>query len=60
MDVKKEVLGQLKRTNFYFDNENITALKSIVDNCITILEKSIKEENERASKYIDELIRDLQ
>lgn len=59
MNIKKEVLEQLKRTEFYFENENVTAVKSIVDNCITMLERSIKAEDERASEYIDDLIKDL-
>lgn len=59
MNTKKEVLRQLKRTELYFEKENMEAIKSIVDNCITILEKSIKKEDERASEYIDNLIRDL-
>lgn len=59
MNTKKEVLRQLKRTEIYFEKENIEAIKSIVDNCITILEKSIKSNDERASEYIDELIKDL-
>lgn len=59
MNTKKEVLRQLKRTELYFEKENMEAIKSIVDNCITILEKSIKKEDERASEYIDDLIRDL-
>lgn len=59
MNTKKEVLRQLKRTELYFEKENMEAIKSIVDNCITILEKSIKKEDERASEYIDDLIKDL-
>lgn len=59
MNTKKEVLRQLKRTEIYFEKENIEAIKSIVDNCITILERSIKANDERASEYIDELIKDL-
>lgn len=59
MNTKKEVLRQLKRTEFYFEKENMEAIKSIVDNCITILEKSIKKEDERTSEYIDDLIKDL-
>lgn len=59
MDTRKEVLRQLKRTEFYFENENVTAVKSIIDNCITMLERNIKADDERASKYIDDLIKDL-
>nr|DAO95574.1 MAG TPA: hypothetical protein [Caudoviricetes sp.] len=59
MNTKKEVLRQLKRTELYFEKENMEAIKSIVDNCITILEKSIKKEDERTSEYIDDLIKDL-
>jgi hypothetical protein len=59
MNTKKEVLRQLKRTELYFETENMEAIKSIIDNCITILEKSIKKEDERASEYIDNLIKDL-
>lgn len=59
MNIKKEVLEQLKRTNVYFESENILAVKNIVDNCITILERSIKTEDEKASEYIDDLIRNL-
>lgn len=59
MNIKKEVLEQLKRTNIYFENEHITAIRSIVDNCIVTLEKSIKEDNERECNYIDDLVKDL-
>ena len=59
MNIKKEVLEQLKRTNVYFESENILAVKNIVDNCITILERSINTEDEKASEYIDDLIRNL-
>lgn len=59
MNTKKEVLRQLKRTELYFEKENMEAIKSIIDNCITILEKGIKKEDERASEYIDNLIKDL-
>ncbi len=59
MNTKKEVLRQLKRTELYFEMEDMEAIKSIVDNCITILEKSIKKEDERTSEYIDDLIKDL-
>lgn len=59
MNTKKEVLRQLKRTELYFETENMEAIKSIIDNCITILEKSIKKEDKRVSEYIDNLIKDL-
>lgn len=59
MNIKKEVLEQLKRTNIYFENENIRAIRSIVDNCIVTLEKSIKADDERECDYIDDLVKDL-
>lgn len=59
MNIKKEVLEKLKRTHLHFENENIIAVESIVDNCITILERSIKKEEERASEYMEDLIKNL-
>lgn len=59
MNVKKEVLLKLKRTETYFDKENLLAIKSIIENCITVLERSINTENEKVSEYVDDLIKEL-
>lgn len=59
MDVRKQVLDKLKNTDVFIESENIIALQSVIDNCIVLLEKSIKEDDERASQYIDGLLKDL-
>lgn len=64
MNIRKHVLNELKRCEFYYetgyDNDsNITAVKNIVNYCIKLLESNINEEEERASKYMDKLLKDL-
>ena len=59
MDVRKQVLDKLKNTDVFIENENLIALQSVIDNCIGLLEKSIKEDEERASQYMNGLLKDL-
>ena len=64
MNIEKAILTELKRCDIYYNeenlqDENIIAIKNIIDNCKKVLEKNIKEEEERASKYMDKLLKEL-
>lgn len=59
MDIKKEVLSRLKRAEECFINENYESASNIVNSCITMLEQKIKEDDELASEYIDDLVKHL-
>ena len=59
MDIRKKVLDKLKNTDIFFESENLVALQEVINNCIDLLEKSIKVDDERASQYMDTLLKDL-
>lgn len=59
MDVRKQVLDKLKNTDVFIESENIIALQSVIENCIVLLEKSIKEDEDIASQYMNKLLKDL-
>lgn len=58
MDIRKQVLDKLKNTDVFIESENIIALQMVINECIGMLEKSIKEED-RASIYMDKLLKEL-
>lgn len=59
MNTKKEVLEKLKRAKRYLEDENTIGATSIVNDCVDILELSIKREDERVNEYMDNLIKEL-